>query len=142
MLESSPTETAAKRLLIDGMNVIGSRPNRWWRDREAAMRDLVQALELYARARGEAVTVVLDAKPFPLGRSTEAAVEVVFASRAGPNAADDEIARIAEETSGEGSLTVVTSDRELAEHVRRAGAEVVSAGSFRRGLDRITRLQE
>jgi predicted RNA-binding protein with PIN domain len=123
------------------MNVIGSRPDRWWRDRRCAMRALVEALEVYSRATGDAVTVVLDAKPFPLERSGEGTVSVVFASRPGANAADDEIARIARiarERRGEGRVVVVTSDRGLAERVREAGAEVEPAGRFRQRLDEVT----
>ena len=44
------------RWLVDGMNVIGSRPDGWWRDRRGAMRRLVEDL---ARLEGD-VTVVLD----------------------------------------------------------------------------------
>src|SRR5262245_30869674 len=39
-LRQAPPLTAA-RWIVDGMNVIGSRPNAWWRDRPGAMRDLV-----------------------------------------------------------------------------------------------------
>ena len=45
------------------MNVIGSRPDGWWRDRRAAMRRLVADLR---GALGEPVTVVLDGRPFDL----------------------------------------------------------------------------
>jgi hypothetical protein len=38
------------RLIVDGMNVIGSRPDGWWRDREGAIRSLVGRLERYARS--------------------------------------------------------------------------------------------
>src|SRR5690606_26288861 len=32
------------RLIVDGMNVIGSRADGWWRDRDAAMARLVDLL--------------------------------------------------------------------------------------------------
>ncbi|MBM3141325.1 MAG: NTP pyrophosphohydrolase, partial [Chloroflexi bacterium] len=32
------------RLIVDAMNVIGSRPDGWWRDRPGAARRLVRAL--------------------------------------------------------------------------------------------------
>ena len=32
------------RWIVDGMNVIGSRPNGWWRDRPGAMRALTDEL--------------------------------------------------------------------------------------------------
>ena len=52
------------RWLIDGMNVIGTRPDAWWKDRHAAMVRLVDLLERWAAYDGEDVTVV--APPNPL----------------------------------------------------------------------------
>jgi predicted RNA-binding protein with PIN domain len=115
------------RWLVDGMNLIGSRPTGWWRDRPRAMRELVEELE----RMGEPVTVVFDGHPFELDATGE--VEVLFASRRGRNAADDDIAALAAERGEE--LRVVTSDAELAERVRRHGAEVVGVSAFRAKLD-------
>jgi predicted RNA-binding protein with PIN domain len=119
------------RWIVDGMNVIGSRPNGWWRDRPGAMRALVEELEAFAERGGEAVTVIFDGKPFDL----ESSVEVMFASRRGPNAADDDIAVLVQRDDEPGGLSVVTSDGDLAGRVRAAGAAVVGAGEFRRRLD-------
>jgi predicted RNA-binding protein with PIN domain len=120
------------RWLVDGMNVIGSRPDGWWRDRPGAMRDLVHSLAAYAEASGEPVAVVFDGRPFEL---SSGAVEVAFASRRGRNAADDDIAARVAADPDPGGLRVVTSDGELAARVRERGAEVVGAGAFRRQLD-------
>jgi uncharacterized protein YaiI (UPF0178 family) len=117
------------RWLVDGMNVIGSRPTGWWRDRPRAMRELVEAL----RALGEPVTVVFDGRPIQLDGGE--LVEVLFASRRGRNAADDDIAALAADAAGD--LRVVTSDAELAERVRREGAEVVGVSAFRARLDEL-----
>ena len=68
------------RWIVDGMNVIGSRPNGWWRDRPGAMRALVEELEAFAERGGEAVTVVFDGRPFDLHSGS---VDVMFASRRG-----------------------------------------------------------
>ena len=122
------------RWLIDGMNVIGSRPTGWWRDRPGAMRELSEELGELARATGDDLTVVFDGRPFELDPPKGVSVE--FATRRGPNAADDNIAALVEGDADPAGLTVVTSDRTLAERVRRAGAEVVGAGDFRRRLDR------
>ena len=121
------------RWLVDGMNVIGSRPTGWWRDRPGAMRSLVEQLEAFAEGSGDPVTVVLDGKPFDLEGGP--GVTVKFASRRGPNAADDDIAAIAESDANPGDLSVVTSDGDLARRVRDAGATVLGAGEFRRALD-------
>ena len=120
------------RWIVDGMNVIGSRPTGWWRDRPGAMRDLVEELEAFAGRGGEEVTVVLDGKPFDLEGDR---VDVRFASRRGPNAADDDIAALVADDPAPGGLSVVTSDGDLARRVRDAGASVVGAGEFRRLLD-------
>jgi predicted RNA-binding protein with PIN domain len=121
------------RWVVDGMNVIGSRPSGWWRDRPGAMRELVEELKAFAEDTGEPVTVVLDGKPFELEGGD--AVDVRFASRLGPNAADDDIAALVESYDDPADLSVVTSDGDLAGRVREAGATVVGAGSFRRRLD-------
>ena len=118
------------------MNLIGSRPDGWWRDRAAAMRRLVAELEAFAEATGEKVTVLLDGRPLepPLDATT---VTVAFASRSGRDAADDDIARHVAGDPEPGSLRVVTSDEALAERVREHGAEVHGAGGFRRRLDEV-----
>ena len=120
------------RWIVDGMNVIGSRPTGWWRDRPGAMRDLVKELEAFAGRGGEEVTVVLDGKPFDLEGDR---VDVRFASRRGPDAADDDIAALVADDPEPGDLSVVTSDGDLSRRVRGAGASVVGAGEFRRLLD-------
>ena len=117
-----------ERWIVDGMNVIGSRPDGWWRDRPAAMRDLARRLDEHARRTGDEVTVVFDGRPFDLDPD---GVTVVFASRRGPNAADDDIVRMVEADEDPGGLRVVTSDHALARRVAELGAEVVSSGAFR-----------
>jgi len=121
------------RWVVDASNVIGSRPDGWWRDREGAARRLIADLERFAGATGEAVTVVLDAGPPELaGRAR--GVEVAIAPRRGRNAADDEIVRLLEDGGAPGPVRVVTSDRELARRVRELGAEVEGARTFRERL--------
>jgi predicted RNA-binding protein with PIN domain len=120
------------RWIVDGMNVIGSRPTGWWRDRPGAMRGLVVELGELAAREGDDVTVVFDGKPFELEGD---GVRVLFATRRGPNAADDDIAALVERDEAPGELSVVTSDGDLARRVRAAGAAVVGAGEFRRRLD-------
>ena len=50
------------RWLVDGNNVIGARPDGWWRDRTGAMARLVAALQAFADATGDAVAVVFDGR--------------------------------------------------------------------------------
>jgi uncharacterized protein YaiI (UPF0178 family) len=123
------------RRVVDGMNVIGSRPDGWWRDRTAAMRRLAQELDRLAARTGDAVTLVLDGRPRDVG--APAAVEVVFAP-GGPDAADDEIARRVAVDGDPGSLVVTTSDRDLVRRVTEAGVQVEGAGTLRRRLDELS----
>ena len=122
------------RWIVDGMNVIGSRPTGWWRDRPGAMRDLVRRL----RELDEPVTVIFDGRPFEMQDAGE--VDVRFASRRGRNAADDDIAALVAAAADPAALSVVTSDSELAARVREHGADVVGAGEFRARLGAGTRL--
>jgi predicted RNA-binding protein with PIN domain len=125
------------RLIVDGMNVIGSRPDRWWNDPDRAMRRFIEELDRYASQTGEEVTVVFDRRPPDVSPGRHGSVTVAFASRHGRNAADHEIVRIVAEDPAPESLTVVTSDVRLAEQVKALGARVRSSGSFRRHIDEI-----
>jgi predicted RNA-binding protein with PIN domain len=124
-----------RRWLVDGMNVIGSRPDRWWNDPDRAVKRLIEDLDRYGRATGEDVTVVFDRRPRDVEPGRHGAVEVGFARRRGRNAADHEIVQIVADDEDPASLNVVTSDRELAERVRELGARVTSSMTFRRRLD-------
>jgi predicted RNA-binding protein with PIN domain len=121
--------------MIDASNVIGSRPDGWWRDREGAARRLIDDLREFARG-GEEVTVVLDAGP-PGMAGRDGAFEVAIAPRRGRDAADDEIARRVGADPDPESIRVVTSDAALAARARELGAQVEGAGGFRRRLDRL-----
>ena len=121
------------RWLVDGMNVIGTRPDAWWKDRDAAMLRLVDTLERWAADSGEDVTVVFERPPRPPIRST--VIEVAHAPRPKPNAADDEIVRRLRADADPADVRVVTSDRWLADRAWAAGASVEGADSFRTRLD-------
>ena len=116
-----------RRWLVDGMNVVGSTPDGWWKDRRGAMRRLAAELAHFARASGDEVTVVFDGSPFEVDTD---GVDVRFAPRRGRNAADDEIARMVDAASDAANITVVTSDRELVDRVRAAGAQVEPSRRF------------
>ena len=117
------------RWLIDGMNVIGTRPDAWWRDRHAAMVRLVDMLERWVAVSGEDVTVVFEKPPSPPIRSSVIAVK--HAPRPRRDAADDEIVRLLLADPAPGTVRVVTSDLWLADRVHAAGASVEAAAPFR-----------
>jgi predicted RNA-binding protein with PIN domain len=122
--------------IVDAMNVIGSRPTGWWRDRHAAVRRLLAASRRFAGATAERVILVVDGRPAPdLAEGEHGGVRVVYAARPGPHAADDRIVELVASEPGPDGVHVVTSDRELQVRVRRLGAQVESARAWLRALD-------
>jgi predicted RNA-binding protein with PIN domain len=120
--------------LIDGNNVMGQRVG-WHRDKVGARRRLLDELAGFVRGARVSVSVVFDGAPephFPDGASYRG-VRVFYAVR-GSNA-DERIKRMVDEARERRTLIVVTSDRALADYVRRSGVQVVGAGEFRRRLD-------
>jgi hypothetical protein len=109
-------------LLIDAANVVGSRPNGWWRDRAGAARTFVEQVRAARASGGLAgpVVVVLEGQARAGVEAAEVGgVEVVHA----PGEGDDTLVALA--GSGLVPVTLVTADRGLAERARRVGAEVV-----------------
>jgi predicted RNA-binding protein with PIN domain len=115
------------------MNVIGTRPDAWWKDRHAAMVRLVDLLEQWAASNGEEITVVFEQPPSPAISST--VIEVAHAPRPRRDSADDEIVRRVRVDAEPATIRVVTSDNWLADRVHAAGATVQAADSFRTQLE-------
>jgi predicted RNA-binding protein with PIN domain len=121
------------RWIVDGMNVIGSRPDGWWRDRARAMSALVDRLEQWAAADGADVTVVFERPPSPPIQST--VITVAHAPRVAANSADDEIVRLVSADTHPSDICVATSDRTLRDRVLGAGASVYPAERLRNLID-------
>jgi predicted RNA-binding protein with PIN domain len=121
------------RWLIDGMNVIGTRPDAWWKDRHRAMVGLVDLLERWVARTGEDVTVVFEQPPRPPIRSS--VIVVAHAPKPRRDSADDEIIRLLREIPEPGGVRVVTSDSWLVQRVRATGATVEAAAAFRTQLE-------
>jgi predicted RNA-binding protein with PIN domain len=128
-----------RRLIVDAMNVIGSRPDGWWRDRKGAVRRFVERLQGFAKESGDEITVVIDGRPLSgLAEGVRDGLRVAYARRSGRDAADDRIVEIVAEDREPTSLRVVTSDRGLATRVAAHGAQTEGAGAFLSELDRVT----
>src|SRR5437764_3790984 len=120
--------------LIDGNNVMAQRVG-WHRDKAGARRRLLEEVARFARAAGVTAEVVFDGAPdefFPDG-SHFMGVRVFYAERGSD--ADTRIKELVEASRERRTLKVVTSDRALADYVRRCGVEVIRSGVFRRRLD-------
>jgi predicted RNA-binding protein with PIN domain len=121
------------RWIVDGMNVIGSRPDGWWRNRNRAMATLVERLEQWASAEGADVTVVFERPPSPPIESS--VITVAHAPEPAPNSADDEILRMVLADTHPEQIRVATSDRTLSQCVQAAGASVYPAERLRNLID-------
>ncbi|MCZ7526819.1 MAG: hypothetical protein M5U14_10825 [Acidimicrobiia bacterium] len=124
------------RLVVDAMNVVGSRPDGWWRDRAAATRRLLERLQGLARS-GEEVTLVVEgraARGLPEG--DHGGVLVRRARHSGADAADDLVVELVAGDPDPASLVVVTADRALRRRVEALGARV---GGPTELLDRLDR---
>jgi hypothetical protein len=133
-----PATIRGVRWVVDGNNVMGARPDGWWRDRAGASRSLARRIAAVADRGDEPVLLVFDGRPRDLGLPAGTRLEVRFADRPGRDAADDVIAALVEEDPDPAGIRVVTSDGALAARVRAAGAEVQGAGAYRRMLDEVS----
>jgi hypothetical protein len=109
-------------LVVDGANVVGSRPTGWWRDRAGAAERLHRAIAA-ADLGYDVVVLVLegDAKHGPPA-GDDGAIHTVHAAGSG----DDAIVAQVRTRSGNGDdVVVVTADRVLRERVAAAGGSSV-----------------
>ena len=121
--------------LVDGNNVMAQRVG-WHRDKPKARRGLMDELARFAQGKRVRVAVVFDGAPekhFADGASYKGVVRVFYAER-GSNA-DERIKQMVERSRERRTLVVVTSDRALADYVRRCGARVVRSGEFRKKME-------
>ena len=118
------------------MNVTGSRPDGWWRDRDGAARRLLARLQHLARDDGPRVTLVLDGRPLSdLPAGPHDGVEVTYARRAGRDAGDDRLVELLRNLADRSGVSVVTSDRGLAARVQQLGVPVHGARTLLERLD-------
>jgi predicted RNA-binding protein with PIN domain len=119
--------------LVDGNNVMAQRAG-WHKDKRAARRRLLDELAQFAQLKRASVTVVFDGAPEPhfADGSGYKGVRVFYAERG--STADERIKRLTEATRERQTLWVVTSDRALAEYIRRCGARHLRSGEFRQRL--------
>jgi hypothetical protein len=119
-------------LVVDAANVVGSRPDGWWRDRAGAAARLVASLRA-ALAAGRlegTVVVVLEGAArggapedvtVDLGRDADGVVV-----RHAPGAGDDAlVAEVATAVAGGTDALLVTADRGLRARAESVGATVV-----------------
>lgn len=143
-------------VVVDAANVIGSRPDGWWRDRAGAARRLAGNIVAVLVARPEDLVERLDGDGPGAGSAetagsdpAEAAVQVhlVLEGAAGavedlpthplldvvraPTDGDTAVVALVTTLVETGDRTlVITADRELRERVRALGAEVTGPSTL------------
>lgn len=116
-------------LVIDGANVVGSRPDGWWRDRPGAAARLHRQL-VTTPPDFDRVVLVLEGKAVagvPAG--LEDSVQTVHAAGSGDDSLVAECRRW--ETAGD-TVTLVTADRGLIARVPTVA--ILGPGTLLRGL--------
>lgn len=111
-----------KVLVVDAANVVGSRPNGWWRDRPGAARRLHESLVGADLLYDRVVVVVLEGQA-RAGVETGLVDQVltVHATASG----DDEIVAQCEAHAALGVVTLVSADRGLVARVADMVTEVL-----------------
>ena len=133
-------------VVVDAANVIGSRPDGWWRDRPGAARRLAGRLVaalgadddgLLARGLGRPADqplrlhLVLEGAARVPDPPTHARLDVVLAPADGDTAIVELTGNLVD--AGE-QVVIVTADRGLRARVEAVGATVVGPGTLLRAL--------
>jgi predicted RNA-binding protein with PIN domain len=111
-----------KVLVVDSANVVGSRPDGWWKDRGAATRRLHERLMIADLSHDEVVLVLEGGARGGVRRGRDAHVRVTHASGTGDDAIVAEVT-ILRKAGHE--VTGVTADRMLQARLEGLGAQVV-----------------
>ncbi|MEU2420848.1 NTP pyrophosphohydrolase [Streptomyces sp. NPDC007851] len=113
-------------VIVDGANVVGSRPDGWWRDRRGAAERLRDQLAEHGLpGRPTPVELVLVVEGAARGVASVPGVRVESA----PGSGDDRIVELAAGEPDRPRL-VVTADRELRRRVTELGAEVIGPSAL------------
>ncbi|MEV7393119.1 NTP pyrophosphohydrolase [Streptomyces sp. NPDC091215] len=113
-------------VIVDGANVVGSRPDGWWRDRKGAAERLRDRLaEQGLPGHPTPVELVLVVEGAARGVASVPGVRVESA----PGSGDERIVELAAQDTGRPRL-VVTADRELRRRVSELGADVIGPSAL------------
>ena len=112
-------------LVVDGANVVGSRPDGWWKDRSGAAARLHDRL---VASPGLASQVVLVLEGRARGGVAEGVTGPVEVVHAGGEGDDTIVAEVAGAAAAGRVVAVVTADRGLAARVEDLGAIVRRPG--------------
>ena len=107
-------------LVVDGANVVGSKPDGWWKDRAGAARRLHERLLTADLTHDEVVLVLEGAAKGGVPAGRDGHLRTVHAKGSG----DDEI--VAQADRPDDTVVVITADRMLQARVAAVGASSMS----------------
>ncbi len=110
-------------LVVDGANVVGSRPDGWWRDRAGAAARLHGRLAVADTSYDEIVLVLEGQAKGGVPRGRDAHLRTVHAAKDGDATIISE-ARTACERGDD--VVVITADRALGQRVENLGCRTMS----------------
>jgi len=113
-------------LVVDGANVVGSRPDGWWRDRAGAARRLREQLAAASLPYDEVVLVLEGEARRGTPEGRDGGVVTVHAPRSGDDAVVELVSSRAADRGTE--VLVATADRELRMRVEEAGGRHIGPG--------------
>ena len=110
-------------LVVDGANVVGSRPDGWWRDRAGAAARLHGRLAVADTSYDEIVLVLEGQAKGGVPRGRDGHLRTVHASKDGDATIIKEAAAAREHDH---DVVVITADRALAQRVELLGCRTMS----------------
>lgn len=119
-------------MLVDAANVIGSRPDGWWRDRPGAARRFIDQLRtstIAGRLEPPVIVVVEGAARSGVAEDDVDGVRVLHAAASG----DDLLVELAMAAAPQ-PVILVSADRELRRRVAAVGGSAVGPEWLRRRL--------
>ena len=124
------TQAEQSRVFVDGNNVMGSRPDGWWRNRAGAARRLVAEIIPLALGHGGVWTIVFDGKEPPRMPPSPECLIVAHTGHGHRDGADDRIVELLYECSDRAASLVYTSDAKLRTRVKALGTQVMGSGTL------------
>ena len=128
------TRAAESRVFVDGNNVMGSRPDGWWRDRAGAARRLLAEIIPLALDHGGAWRIVFDGKEPPRMPTPPESLVVIHTGHGRRDGPDDRIVQLVHERSHRAASLVYTSDAKLRTRVKALGTQVMGSGTLLRQI--------
>ena len=107
-------------LIIDGANVVGSRPDGWWRDRPGAARSLHEKLSTAGLPQNEVVLLLEGEARRGVHAGQVGHIRTVHAAGSGDDAIVEQVRQCGVRDGRD--VVVVTADRELRDRVEAVGA--------------------